>query len=408
MIDYKEILSIDLETSSLCNAKCPMCNRRQRGGPKNKLFTETFISLEDVKKWFPEDIIAGLWEISMCGNYGDAMTNPELIPILQYFKSIHPDIKFFMNTNASGRDAEFWQELGETFKESGVVVFSVDGLEDTNWIYRRGTNWQKIMSAMTNYASTGAESRWEFLVFRHNQHQVEEAKALAKEMNITHFLTKKAMGFVEDEIDKDVRESINVFGSNGEFQYRIHPPSELKYTNKEVAEYISENNFIKSDEDNVYAQFEKSKTSEPIYRHTIEYDRVIDTTRPLSEYEKQLGKCDIDCSALKKRKIFVSSEGLVFPCCFTGGKYYEPDNELSVQLKKFIDDYGKEKISLKHNTLKNIIDGELFTTGWLETFEDRNIRNKRLRVCSQFCGKDMNDELTETLNSIQVKNRNKQ
>ena len=45
MIDYKNILSLDLEVSSLCNAKCPVCNRRGAGGVKNKLFTETFVSL---------------------------------------------------------------------------------------------------------------------------------------------------------------------------------------------------------------------------------------------------------------------------------------------------------------------------------------------------------------------------
>ena len=405
MIDYKEILSLDLETSSLCNAKCPVCNRRGSGGVKNKLFTETFVSLQNIKDWFPEDFITHLFGISMCGNYGDAMTNPELIPILQYFKSINPNIKFHMNTNASGRDAQFWQDLGEIFKDNGTLVFSVDGLEDTNWIYRRGTNWQKIMNAMTNYISTGAESRWEFLVFQHNQHQVEEAKALAKEMKITHFLTKTALGFIGNDRDIKVRESINVFGNNGEFQYHIHPPSKLNYTNKEVAEYIRENNFTKTDEDDVYTQFEKSKISKPVYRNMIEYENIIDTTRPLTEYEKKLGECDIECQVLKPKRIFVSSEGLVFPCCFTAGKYYEPDNEVSAQLKKFIDDYGKEKISLKHDTLKNIIDRELFTTGWLESFKDRNIRNKRLRICSLICGKGMNEEIKETLNSIDLNDR---
>ena len=400
MIDYKEIRSLDLETSSLCNAKCPICNRRGSGGPKNKLFTETFVRLQDIKDWFSIDFFKRLTNIILCGNYGDSMTNPELIPILRYIKSINPNISFTMNTNGSGRDAQFWRDLGEIFKENSKLIFSVDGLEDTNWIYRRGTNWQKIMSAMTNYISTGAESRWEFLVFRHNQHQVEEAKALAKEMKVTHFLSKTAMGFVEDETDKKVRGVINVFGNDEEFQYNIHPPTEEKYTTSKVAEYIRENNFVKTDEDDLYIQIEKYKTSKPIYRQTIEDEKVIDENRPLTEYEKKLGTCDIECHVLKPKRIFVSSEGLIFPCCYTAGKFYEPDNEVSTQLRKFINGYGgKEKISLKHNTLKNIIDGELFTTGWLESFEDRNIRNKRQRVCSMFCGKGMNDELTEMLSS---------
>jgi sulfatase maturation enzyme AslB (radical SAM superfamily) len=403
MIDYKEILSLDLETSSLCNAKCPVCNRRESGGKKNKSFTETYVTLQNIKDWFPIDFIKQLHNISMCGNYGDSMTNPELIPILRYFKSIKPHIQFHMNTNASGRNPQFWQDLGEIFKDCGTVVFSVDGLEDTNWIYRRGTSWEKIMSAMTNYTSTGAESRWEYLVFRHNQHQVEEAKQLANDIGITHFLTKKALGFVgNDEKGTEVHDTINVFGNNAEFQYSISPPTEVKYTNKEVAEHRSKNAFIKTDQDDVYTQFEKSKNSDGIFKHKIEYVKAIDPTRPLTNYEKRLGECDIDCQAIPPKRIFISSEGLIFPCCYTGGKYYEPDNEDSAQLKTFINEYGKENISLKHNTLENIIDGELFTTGWLESFEDRDVRNKRLRVCSLFCGKGMNDEIMGTLDSIKV------
>jgi MoaA/NifB/PqqE/SkfB family radical SAM enzyme len=403
MIDYKNILSLDLEVSSLCNAKCPVCNRRAGGGVKNRSFTETFVSLENIKDWFPEDFIAQLYGLSMCGNYGDPMTNPELIPILRYIKSINPDIHLRMNTNASGRDPQFWRDLGEIFKENGWVTFSVDGLEDTNWIYRRGTNWKKIISAMTNYVSTGAQSKWEFLVFQHNQHQIEEARQLSKELKITHFFSKIAMGFSGAGDSDDFRESINVFGNNGQFEYRIHPPTSEKYTNKQVAEYIKQNNFVKTNEDDVYSQFEKSKKSVPIFRNTIEYERTIDLASPLTEHEKSLGECDIDCQAITASRIFISSEGLVFPCCYTGGKYYEPDNKVSLPLKIFIDSYGKENISLGHNTLKDIIDGELFTNGWIDTFKDRNIRNKRLRICSEFCGKGMNDEVKATLSSVEIK-----
>ncbi len=58
---------------------------------------------------------------------------------------------------------------------------------------------------------------------------------------------------------------------------------------------------------------------------------------------------------------------------------------------------------MRHNTLKDIIDGELFTNGWIDTFKDRNIRNKRLRICSEFCGKGMNDEVKATLSSVEIK-----
>ena len=117
MIDYKDIRHLELEVSSLCNALCPQCGRRASGGVKNPLFTETYMTLQNIKDWFSVDFIKQIHQLGMCGNYGDAMTNPDLIPILQYFKSINPDIRMQMNSNASGRDPEFWRDLGEIFKD---------------------------------------------------------------------------------------------------------------------------------------------------------------------------------------------------------------------------------------------------------------------------------------------------
>tara|TARA_R110000823_G_scaffold58648_1_gene141145 strand:- start:831 stop:1055 length:225 start_codon:yes stop_codon:yes gene_type:complete len=71
-------------------------------------------------------------------------------------------------------------------------------------------------------------------------------------------------------------------------------------------------------------------------------------------------------------------------------------------LKAFIDKYGEESISLQHNPLKDIIDSEIYTTGYIETFEDRDIRNKRLKACSVFCGKD--PHVHATLKSLKTEN----
>lgn len=70
MIEYKHITRLDIETSSLCNAECPSCSRRASGGIKNKIFTETYMTLKQVKEWFPEDFIKQLKLLTMCGNYG--------------------------------------------------------------------------------------------------------------------------------------------------------------------------------------------------------------------------------------------------------------------------------------------------------------------------------------------------
>ena len=82
------------------------------------------------------------------------------------------------------RGPEFWSSVGEFFAKQplgadrgrfmrGGIVFSVDGLEDTNHIYRRGVKWEKLFANMKAYSETGAMGIWEFLIFDHNKHQVE-------------------------------------------------------------------------------------------------------------------------------------------------------------------------------------------------------------------------------------------
>jgi MoaA/NifB/PqqE/SkfB family radical SAM enzyme len=392
MIDYKDIRHLELEVSSLCNALCPQCGRRASGGVKNPLFTETYMTLQNIKDWFSVDFIKQIHQLGMCGNYGDAMTNPDLIPILQYFKSINPDIRMQMNSNASGRDPEFWRDLGEIFKENGTLVFSVDGLEDTNWIYRRGTYWDKIMTAMTNYKSTGAKARWEFLVFRHNQHQIEEARKLSNELGIETFFPKKAFGFYKDD---DGENNMHVYGTEGIFEYTIKPSIDIKGKNWNPRQDIQLGNVFNDTVEmgskstsgylkDIKLQLKKSEKSSTHVLHWTKKE--VDLISPLNEHDKKLSKCDIQCEAIDRNQIWVNHAGLVFPCCYTASFYDDANSEVSLPLKNFINDYGKEKISLHHTSLKDIIDGDMYTNKWIESFKDRDIRNKRLKACSLMCG----------------------
>ena len=88
----------------------------------------------------------------------------------------------------------------------------------------------------------------------------------------------------------------------------------------------------------------------------------------------------------------------------TAGKLYAPDTDDSIQLKKFIADIGKDKINLNHNTLKDIIDGDVFQVSWPDNWKDNNILNKRLRVCSMFCGKETNNNWKNVQESMATEN----
>ena len=86
----------------------------------------------------------------------------------------------------------WWSKLGHLLDGPlDYCVFSIDGLKDTNHLYRRNVKWEKILENAEAYISTGASAHWDMLVFQHNKHQVSGAKALADEMKFTWFRAKE-------------------------------------------------------------------------------------------------------------------------------------------------------------------------------------------------------------------------
>lgn len=409
MYNYKDILHIDLEMSSLCNAKCPVCNRRQWGGIKNNTYKETYLSLDRFKSWFDKDFIAQLYSMQMCGNYGDSMTNPDLVPILKYIREINPKIVFTMNTNASGRDENFWTEMGKLFSiNNSTLTFSVDGLEDTNHIYRRGTHWQKIINAMNWFIKSGGTAIWEYLVFKHNQHQVDEARELANTLGFSQFYAKEPLGFIKEETVKGKKrysDWMRVNKEDGEVQYYIEPKDD-RLSTQEIKLYLKETGITKTEEEPVEANIIAKKFNDDrVYFQQDVSNKMIDKNKKLSEWEQDLGNTEIDCVVIKPKSIFIAHDGLVFPCCFTASKYYAAPGSYEVgQLVDFINSYGKRNISLEYKHLKEIIDGDMFQNRWPDNFADNDIRNKRLITCSLFCGKKTNSNFMHSRNSVKKEN----
>jgi MoaA/NifB/PqqE/SkfB family radical SAM enzyme len=186
------VKEIHIEPTSLCNAECPMCARNVNGKGLNP-----YITLKSLPaKWFHENIkpeqIAQLDKIFFCGNVGDPASAPELVEISQYFKKHNPNIVIGLNSNGGLKTKEWWKRLGDVLQgHLDYCVFSIDGLEDTNHLYRRNVRWTKVMENTMAFMSTGARAHWDMLVFEHNKHQVEECKSLAKEMGFSWFRAKE-------------------------------------------------------------------------------------------------------------------------------------------------------------------------------------------------------------------------
>ena len=186
------VKEIHIEPTSLCNAECPMCARNINGKGLNPHITLRSLDV----KWFEgnlqADKVKKLNKVFFCGRVGDPAATPELLEIITYLKKANPNLIIGVNTNGGLKNPSWWTKLGNLLTGPlDYCVFSIDGLEDTNHLYRRNVRWSKVMSNAQAFISTGASAHWDMLIFAHNKHQIGDARDMADSMNFTWFRTKE-------------------------------------------------------------------------------------------------------------------------------------------------------------------------------------------------------------------------
>jgi len=188
----ESIKYLDIEPTSVCQAACPMCARNVEGKNINPYITLKSLDLQFFKHNFTQEQIRQLDKIRFGGNVGDPAATPELLEIIEYFKSVNKNIVVGMNSNGALRNTEWWKSLGQLLDgELDYCVFSIDGFEDTNHIHRRNVRWDILMNNLDAYLETGATAHCDMLVFKHNKHQVEDFKQWTKNKGFTLLFIKE-------------------------------------------------------------------------------------------------------------------------------------------------------------------------------------------------------------------------
>jgi MoaA/NifB/PqqE/SkfB family radical SAM enzyme len=376
---YQEIKTVHLEITDSCNAACPMCARNINGGEDNPQMPNTELSINDIKKIFKPIFIKQLERIYMCGNYGDPIAAKDTLEVFEYFRQHNEKIMLSMHTNGSAKKSEWWTKLAKVLGRKGYVVFSIDGLEDTNHLYRQNTIWSKIMENAQAFINAGGRARWDYIVFAHNEHQVEQAELLAKEMGFERFQYKKSARFFSN-VAGTTKEMHQASNRKGMQTALLQIPSSPKYRNaaldkmSEVAKDNTEKiNFLPSRVKDIEGTLTKQYFSKDSSKK-----------KPM---EKEWDNVPIKCKVSEEKSLYISAEGIVQPCCWTAGQmylwYYEPEGG---QIWDYIKQVGKENLSAIHYDLESIVNGkymqELIPNSWSKP----SCADGKLAVCAKICG----------------------
>jgi len=195
MFDLNNIKVLHLEPTTVCNAACPQCARENPALYNNSLNSST-LTVKQIEDILSVNFVKNLEKMFMCGTFGDPAASNETINIYKHFRGLNPTITLGMNTNGGIQNTAWWSELGAIFhRDHDYCVFSIDGLEDTNHIYRKNVKFSKVINNARSFIDAGGQAHWDMLVFKHNQHQVDEIKELAKKLGFKWFRTKISRRF---------------------------------------------------------------------------------------------------------------------------------------------------------------------------------------------------------------------
>lgn len=176
---------IRLEASSICQLRCPSCPIRSK--EIHSVVGNGFLKIGDFTKLLDENRWIREIELS---NYGEIFLNPDLLEIIKY--AYEQGVTLRADTGANLNDVKDSVLDGLVRYKFRSMCCSIDGVGNKSYqIYRVGgdfdaviRNVRKINELKEQASSEYPRLAWQYVVFGHNEHEIESARNLADELNM--------------------------------------------------------------------------------------------------------------------------------------------------------------------------------------------------------------------------------
>ncbi len=209
--DYVDTVKrFNIDTTNKCPLECPFCNRQRTDMGAKSIIRQSYdMPIENVEK-----LLRKADSLGFCGTYSDPIYHPKFLDILRVIRE-YKHKSFNIHTNGTRKSLSWWKEAYSlTNKHNTTWIFGLDGTDqETANKYRVNTRYDEVFSVMKLGASMGVKVAWQFIVFRHNEHQIEEVKRLSQEIGVT----LRLMFSCRFRNDKEMEES------------GVYPPTNEKY-----------------------------------------------------------------------------------------------------------------------------------------------------------------------------------
>ena len=311
---------------------CPRTDTQNRCRPVKELQNTQFF-LNDVKNLLPDSFLKRVQRVDFCGNFGDPCMARDFYDICEWLIA-RQGITVMVSTNGAMRKPPWWERLGRLFAGSpSWLEFHVDGLADTNHLYRIGARWENIEANAAAFIAGGGRAEWHFILFKHNQHQVQQARDIARQMGFHAFVPTDTGRFSDD----------------GKITY-MHPDGDWR---------ILEQAEVRLEDQQHIAQ-----TKADLSEQTTAGD----------------GPRAIICKSAAKNRFYIDAAGYMSPCCWISNR----DPLRPGDMLRAIAAAGKnpEHFNIRRRPVREILQDDLFSIGFPGLWNADD-----LATCRKKCGR---------------------
>lgn len=270
-----------IEISSKCTLRCPRCARQEV--PDGLVNTE--LDLEFFKRNFtPEFVLSNVEKITFCGDDGDPIYAHDLIPVIQYLKSIKP-VEIVIVTNGSHKKPSWWTQLAQLLDSKDSVHFSIDGYDNaSNNLYRVNSDYDSIIAGLQILRTTSrCRIVWAAIAFRFNEHKLDFMRNFAQQLGVDRFQLTKSTKFgsvyPSYGLEDPLQPSVKFVSSSHRFEREV-----AALTNAGSQEPISFTN------NKLFNQIQSRNGVTPL--------------------------CEIG-----NKGLYIDARGRLFPCCWVANRY---------------------------------------------------------------------------------------
>ncbi len=187
-----------VEPTNLCNLKCPLCPSGNGDMTRPRGTMELAHFEKVIKEQADHLFLLMLW------NQGEPFINKQLTNMIR-IATAH-NVPTLTSTNVHYIKTP---EMAEDIVDSGLseIIVSLDGVTSESYVkYRVGGNFDRVLEgirllvqAKEKLGATHPVIHLQFIIMKHNEHEIEAARKLSRDLGVDRLSLKTAQVYTEEE-----------------------------------------------------------------------------------------------------------------------------------------------------------------------------------------------------------------